>query len=196
MHNCAAAEGILLELAGDVSGFRPLSAQRYFYAHQPPPAAFPGTSNHGWGAAGDHKLLAGVFAWLARNAHRFGWSWDEGKRVGEQWHWRYVGGGDKALIRKWYKPNPLRVLTAHDRNLCDKLRSHRRGMKVEAKSGRGIKWQTHLRWARWYKKRIRARLDKYASDARKDFKKGLNGWKIDNRGLRRHVMALVFSGKL
>jgi hypothetical protein len=76
---------------GPASSARSIIQQDYFWAHRPPPAAYPGTSNHGWGIAVDIPF-ADAQAWLRRNAHRFGWSNDEGRRVGEAWHWRYVGG--------------------------------------------------------------------------------------------------------
>ena len=27
--------------------------------------------------------------WVRKNGEQFGWSWDEGKQVGEPWHFRY-----------------------------------------------------------------------------------------------------------
>lgn len=90
--------------AGPRSSARSLEAQRFFFANQPPPAAFPGTSNHGWGIAVD-VLTRAAAAWLMRNGHRYGWSWDEGKRVGEWWHHRYVGAS-KATLRR-LKRDPL-----------------------------------------------------------------------------------------
>ena len=87
--------------AGPVSSSRPLPAQDYFWAHRPPPAAIPGTSNHGWGIAVDVKTTRAA-AWLLRNAARFGWSHDEGLRVGEWWHFRYVGAS-KATLRRLRK---------------------------------------------------------------------------------------------
>lgn len=54
-------------------------------------AAVPGTSNHGWGIAVD-VVSRRAAAWIMRHGQRYGWSWDEGRRVGEWWHFRYVGG--------------------------------------------------------------------------------------------------------
>jgi hypothetical protein len=107
--------------AGPRSSARTLAAQREFYAHQPPPAAFPGTSNHGWAIAVDEKFREFV-AWLHRNAHLFGWSHDEGARVGEWWHWRYVGASKALLAKlrreasKWahYTPSELRWIREYD----------------------------------------------------------------------------------
>jgi hypothetical protein len=84
--------------AGPASSARSVAAQRYFWAHRPPPAAVPGTSNHGWGLAVDVRTRIAA-AWILSHGHRFGWSWDEGRRVGEWWHFRYVGG---------YRPRPRR----------------------------------------------------------------------------------------
>jgi flagellum-specific peptidoglycan hydrolase FlgJ len=50
-------------------------------------AAYPGTSNHGLGKAID--LWGKAQEWVRKNGERFGWSWDEGKAVGEPWHFRY-----------------------------------------------------------------------------------------------------------
>lgn len=86
------------EPLGPNSSARTIGAQRHFYANQPPAAAFPGTSNHGWGLAVDVKTRQAA-AWIVRNGHRFGWSWDEGRRVGEWWHFRYVGAS-KALLKR------------------------------------------------------------------------------------------------
>ena len=50
--------------------------------------AFPGRSNHGMGLAVD---LYGTAAqnWIKSNGEKYGWSWDEGKRAGEAWHFRF-----------------------------------------------------------------------------------------------------------
>ena len=83
---------------GPNSSARTIAAQRGFWASQPPPAALPGTSNHGWGIAVDIPFPAAQ-AWLMRNCQRFGWSHDEGARVGEAWHFRYIGA-PKAVLRR------------------------------------------------------------------------------------------------
>src|SRR4051794_40849331 len=103
---------------GPNSSARTIAAQQYFYAHQPPTAAKPGTSNHGWGLAVDVKTAAAA-AWLLRNGMNFGFSHDEGARVGEWWHFRYLGG---------YKPKQdgLALLTRRERALCRELDRLRR----------------------------------------------------------------------
>jgi hypothetical protein len=100
--------------AGPVSSARPLDAQRYFYANQPPAAAYPGTSNHGWAIAVDIPYRDAQ-AWLRRNAHRYGWSWDEGKRVGEPWHWTYVGLPTRQLARLRRQVDPRRGFTPSEK---------------------------------------------------------------------------------
>lgn len=52
--------------------------------------ALPGTSNHGWGKAID-VFPESAQEWVKQNGEKFGWSWDEGRSVGEPWHFTYVG---------------------------------------------------------------------------------------------------------
>ena len=92
---------------GPVSSARTVASQTWFWNHRPPAAARPGTSNHGWGLAVDVKTRI-VAAWILKHGHRYGWSWDEGKRVGEWWHFRYVGGYRP-------QPSPLAHLTREER---------------------------------------------------------------------------------
>jgi hypothetical protein len=106
---------------GPQSSARSVAAQRWFFAHRPPAAALPGTSNHGWGIAVDVATRVAA-AWILSHGHRFGWSWDEGRRVGEWWHFRYVGT---------YRPTPERFahLTREERRWVteyDGLRRERR----------------------------------------------------------------------
>lgn len=104
--------------AGPNSSARGRPAQDYFWTHQPPPAARPYTSNHGWAIAVD-VLTRAAAAFIMAHGARFGWSWDEGQRVGEWWHFRYVGG---------FKParDPLRALTRTERRWVRELDTLRR----------------------------------------------------------------------
>src|SRR4051812_37138485 len=52
--------------AGPNSSARSREAQDFFWSHQPPPAARPYTSNHGWAIAVDVKTRQAA-AWLLRN---------------------------------------------------------------------------------------------------------------------------------
>ena len=104
---------------GPASSARSVDQQRFFWAHRPPAAAVPGTSNHGWELAVDVNTRIAA-AWILSHGHKFGWSWDEGARVHEWWHYRYIGG---------YRPRPLRFphLTREERRWVleyDRLRAH------------------------------------------------------------------------
>lgn len=69
------------------------------------PVAFPGTSNHqqavtvditdGVQRGFDRDLwyASALFKWMLAHAPKFGWSWAEGKKINEPWHWNYVGVG-------------------------------------------------------------------------------------------------------
>jgi hypothetical protein len=97
---------------GPASSARTLVQQRGFFANQPPPAAVPGTSNHGWGLAVDCPW-AEAQAWLLRHGPDYGWAHDEGLRVGEPWHFRYIGAST-ALLRRL--TDPLAGYTAAERS--------------------------------------------------------------------------------
>lgn len=98
--------------AGPRSSARSRGDQDFFWNNQPPPAARPFTSNHGWAIAVDVKTRQAA-AWLMRNAAKYGWSWDEGRRVGEWWHFRYIGA-PRALLRK-LKRDPLAGYTPSEK---------------------------------------------------------------------------------
>lgn len=105
---------------GPASSARSIAQQEHFYANQPPPAARPGTSNHGWGVAVDIPF-ADAQAWLRRHAYRWGWSDEEGRRVGEPWHWTYRGAAKARLARlrldalDGYTPSETRWIREYDR---------------------------------------------------------------------------------
>lgn len=186
-------EGLDIRPKGPVSSFRPRAAQEFFWAHQPPPAARPGTSNHGWGNAVDVFDDGSGRYWAAmrRHAPKFGWSWDEGQRVGEPWHFRYVGGGDRKLIAKWFNPSPLRHLMDHERKMVLVLARRRHKMVKEGESGHGPRWAL----ARRLTLRSRDKLEKQMHQLSREAHRAGN-WKARNRGLRRHILALALAGKI
>lgn len=53
-----------------------------------PATASPGWSNHGTGTAIDIHP-GGIQRWLQNEGSRYGWSWDEGRSLGEAWHFVY-----------------------------------------------------------------------------------------------------------
>lgn len=83
--------------------YRSLQGQRDVYASKGPGlAAFPGTSNHGWGTAVDVASNINRFGsvehrWMQENAGRYGWEHPFWARQGggreEAWHWEHVRRG-------------------------------------------------------------------------------------------------------
>jgi hypothetical protein len=55
-------------------------------------AAYPGSSNHGWGRAIDISP-SNVQNWIKENGEKYGWTWGEGRAVGEPWHFTFCGSG-------------------------------------------------------------------------------------------------------
>lgn len=74
---------------GSRSSYRLYADQVYFWDHQPPLAAFPGTSNHGWGKAVD-LAAEWMRSWIDDHGARFGWKKIEA--FSEWWHVNFVGG--------------------------------------------------------------------------------------------------------
>jgi hypothetical protein len=126
---------------GSESSYRTYAAQVHFKnleQHGGNPAAEPGTSNHGLGDAVDvatHEMAA----WIRRVGPRFGWSHAEGARVGEWWHFVYVGGyhpagdplaGFPADERRWIHEYDHLVATRRD---VGRRRVLRRVMKQRRK---------------------------------------------------------------
>jgi hypothetical protein len=119
--------GVDLYALGPISAYRSYADQvrmkQYWTARGTPwKAATPGTSNHGWGVAvdvGDGNPAVSQRMWTSVNAigRRYGWSHDEGARVGEPWHFRYVGG--------YHPPDPWVDLTDRERRLARELLSLR-----------------------------------------------------------------------
>jgi len=76
-------------------------------------AAFPGTSNHGWGIAFDlNPAKKGtppnpVSRWISHYGKEWGWTWAEGKNCSEIWHMKY-----KPDSKEWPTqpgPKPPRI---------------------------------------------------------------------------------------
>lgn len=74
---------------GPRSSYRLYADQEYFWNHQPPLAAYPGTSNHGWGKAVD-LAAEWMRSWIDDHGARFGWKKIEA--FSEWWHVNFVGG--------------------------------------------------------------------------------------------------------
>jgi hypothetical protein len=95
------------------SGFRTQREQISLYEksrrESGPPTAQPGFSNHQSGTAVDISLWdiekkkryalkskPKVFSWMLKNGPIFSLFWDEGKSIGEPWHWNYRGTLNKV----------------------------------------------------------------------------------------------------
>ena len=81
------------------SSYRSLQRQKELYASLGPgTAAYPGTSNHGWGKAVDLWYTDGAYKWLRKNAGKFGFTQIPGYATDnpnghEAWHWENLTGG-------------------------------------------------------------------------------------------------------
>lgn len=88
--------GVWIAPLGPSSSYRSLDRQRYYWhlyqTGRGNVAAYPGTSNHGWGNAVDVATTTMAY-YIGKYGHMFGWSHAEGARVGEWWHYTYIGGG-------------------------------------------------------------------------------------------------------
>lgn len=107
----AKEDGVTLTVG---EGYRDLARQRKLYgdwlAGRGNVAAFPGTSNHGWGRAIDvGGYTPEEMAWLKVNGPKFGWSWVTGRASGEPWHWEYVGSLEVPVAKKW-KDRKVRII--------------------------------------------------------------------------------------
>jgi hypothetical protein len=104
--------------------------QEWFYAHQPPLAAFPGTSNHGWGKAVD---LAETWmrGWIDDHGRAFGWAKTEA--FSEWWHVNYIfegvhwsppfvalSKGDKGKRVRFYTKRLAFIHAPHGRAYLDR----------------------------------------------------------------------------
>jgi hypothetical protein len=158
MFAAARRDGITLKPAGPDSSARSFDRQvfwRNFWCSRGQcfRAAIPGTSNHGWARAVDvwdaNQISDRNWQWLNENARQYGWSNAEGAGVGEPWHWVYVGGFVP-------RPDPLEPLPPHVRHAAQKLLFHRRGAIAEAVTGKGPKYQAHIKWRAWWFERVEA----------------------------------------
>lgn len=118
-------------------------------------AAPPGTSNHGWAIAVDVATQT-MAAYILRYGHLFGWSWDEGKRAGEWWHFRYVGGYTKRRLidpltkreRRWLdRYEDARSIAERD-HILDDVASQIRRIRKSA-TGERNGWSKFDRKARY-----------------------------------------------
>lgn len=86
-----------LRPGGSMSSYRTYEEQQYFWnlyqSGQGNLAAYPGTSNHGWGLAVDIPN-AWEQSWIREHGPHFGW--EKTEAFSEAWHFTYVPGVFKA----------------------------------------------------------------------------------------------------
>lgn len=183
--------GVWIRPTGPNSSFRTYAAQVYFWnlyvTGRGNVAAHPGTSNHGWGKAVDvaTPLMA---SYILRYGHLFGWSHAEGARVGEWWHFTYVGG---AVAPPKPKPSPLRFLTKNEQFNVNRLAYHRREMAKEAKTGRGPRYEKNRHWANYYKTQIKKQMAAIIAAHKKN-----KDWSVYHRGIRYQILLKAYNNKL
>ena len=132
-------------LADGTGRTRLYGGRRYFVRKGFPLAAPPGYSNHRRGDAADFgpnltSFSSAGYKALSSTAPYYGWTNDEGKSIGEPWHWLYDKAGDKSLkARGWYhvsrdKTNSYNVKTGK------KTHTRKRGFNVYADHGTHDGW--------------------------------------------------------
>ena len=98
MAQAAAADGVKLQITDAYRSYEQQVdvARRKGLYSQGGLAAYPGTSNHGWGTAVDLNVRGnpGSFEWLKQNASRFGFT----NIPREPWHWEVKSGAPKVNI--------------------------------------------------------------------------------------------------
>lgn len=193
--------GITLLPLGGLSSYRNYAGQVYLYGvSRPGWAAKPGTSNHGWGTTVDLKNRA-MRAVIDEIGHKYGFSKRCSDASWEWWHikWNPSCTGAKSRWKdpgpygKTTKPSPIRALDKTEKDWAYRLKYHRAGMRKEERSGRGPKYRRHLRWARWYRSKIRDRMRLIQRNARK---KGNGGWDRHKRGERYQLLKQIYDRKL
>lgn len=187
--------GVWIKPTGSRSSYRTYSAQVYFWnlyqSGRGNVAAYPGTSNHGWGLAVDVPSTTMAY-YIRKHGPHFGWSWDEGRRAGEWWHFRYVGGYRPRSRRR----DKLSYLIKRERRLVRELEDLRaraagdrrgdgypagwvvNGDRYRLERAREIKL-----WIRRQRQRIRDAADK-------------SGWDRTNRRERYHILIDAYNNDL
>ncbi len=101
------------------------------------PVAYPGTSNHGWGAAVDLVVKYGdkAHTWLTKHASEFGFSNPFKNPRTEPWHWEHVASAKKLGAGSNVETLPPSNETDDDIN--DKLNQHFENLKNGDDDGGG-----------------------------------------------------------
>lgn len=115
----------LIPLGPEASSYRTLALQEYYWhlyqSGQGNLAAYPGTSNHGWGTAVDLREQW-MRAWI--DAHGAAYGWKKTEAMSEWWHVNYVGG---VAVPPTFKPIKL-GMSGHRVHILQKLLGHAGGV--------------------------------------------------------------------
>lgn len=119
-----------------------------------------------------------VFTWLSRKGL------NPRRTVrGESWHIEVSAAELRAFhARHGVNQDPYRFNTKVERALIHKLLYHRREMAREKRSGAGPRYRKHLKWARFYKARLKRIADLLYTLGRRE------GWAKRNRGKRQKAI--------
>ncbi len=178
--------GIWISSLGPNSSYRTYAGQQYFWnLYQNGTgnlAAYPGTSNHGWGVAVD---IASSTQWnmVARYGSKFGWKKTEA--FSEDWHYNYVGGYKRKPKKNYFKGS-----TKKEKAIAQKVIYHRYGMNKQVTGGKGPKYREHRKWLLHYKKLARKEMNRLYAAGKK------RGFKYHNVGNRRSNLARAYNAKV
>lgn len=173
--------GVWIKPLGPNSSYRSYAGQQYYWnlwlSGRGNRAAYPGTSNHGWGNAVDVATPQMAY-YIRKYGRRFGWSSAEGDRAGEWWHKTYVGGYKR-------KPDPLAPLDDRETRLVKELSALRRRASRRGK---------------WYSSEMRRAnaIKAWILERRANLRKAINkyGPNKANRKRRHDILGAVYRGKI
>lgn len=105
---CILETGVSLSISEGGGAYRSYAQQEYYYDqyinHGGANAAYPGTSNHGWGKAVDIWNWRKAYGWLLENCHRWGF---ENNYAPEGWHYQHLSDASIAGLPIGEEDMPL-----------------------------------------------------------------------------------------
>lgn len=167
------------------TAYRTFAEQEFFWRNQPPLAARPGTSNHGWGIAVDVPTVQ-----MAQLINKYGASYGWQKRwsdaQSEWWHFKYAEEHDKHKGEHPGKKPDAEYLTKNEAS------ARRRLLRQRNIAKRNGGWDqidpSHLKKAKKAKDDIRAHRRKIKAAAKR------GGWKGHRRRERYRSLGRALNG--
>lgn len=132
-------------LADGTGRTRVYGGKRYYVRKGFPLAAPPGYSNHRRGNAADFgpnltSFSSANYKALSATAPYYGWTNDEGRSIGEPWHWLYDKASDRSLkARGWYHVSTAKT-NSYNVKTGKKAATRKRGFNVYADHGTHDGW--------------------------------------------------------